>query len=130
MTGPGLLRRRLRLAAAWVLLASGALGLILGDRHFALRALGILAIFVAIYLSRRSDAGRSVAGISDSSYPSVTPRFWVVGVILTVATLGCYYALYRDSARGSNEVWPVYAFAASCVALALWAATLAAKYSK
>jgi hypothetical protein len=122
--------QKLPLALATLLLICGGAGFVLGNNHFELRALAVIAILAAARLGQSARAR-----VSDGTGPSaaaapVTRLFWFVGTVLAALTAVSLYALIRDAEGGYQDIVPVYAFAAAVVAFALWAGVLAARFSR
>jgi hypothetical protein len=122
--------RKLPLALAILLLICAGAGLVLGNSHFELRALAVIAILAAARVAQSARARASDGTGPDAAAAPVTRLFWFVGTVLAALTAISFYALIRDAAAGYHDIVPVYAFAAAAVAFALWASILAARFSR
>lgn len=113
-----------------MLFVCAAAGLILGRNHFEVRVLAMIAIVAAVGLGQSARSGRA-DGINENALAApVTPHYWCVGAVLGTLTAVSYYALVRDAEGGYHGVVPVYAFAVTGLAFAVWLGTLAARYSR
>lgn len=111
---------------ALILIAVAAVTVILRPHDFGFRLLGLLAIFVALWIVRRSNVSVWVARaqvVPDWSFGKQARRVGPLPLILTAASLVacvvCYFLMYLDQLHGGEEVWPVYAFAVAGLALAI-----------
>ena len=117
---------------ALVLMLFAVASFMLGPHDFALRALALLAMFLGLWIVRRSDVSlRRARGevIPNASFEGsfakqvyrVGPLAWTLTGLSLAACLACYFLMYRDQLQGGTEVWPVYAFFVVAVALTLTA---------
>jgi hypothetical protein len=112
-----------------ILLCAGA-GLILGNNHFALRALAVIGILASIRIWQKARS-RITNGISgNTAAVPVTRWFWFLGAALAILSAGSFYALVKDAEGGYHEIVPVYAFAAAALFFSLWVSVLAARLSR
>jgi len=128
MTIPAEVRRKfyaLRALAGVLTVFAGAI-FILRLHDFGLHLLAILAIFVGLWIVRRSNVSVWLARGQVVREWSFTEKCKGVGRVwwaLTAASLAAcvvfYLAMYVDLLHGGKEVWPVYAFAVSALTLAV-----------
>jgi hypothetical protein len=115
------LKRALSLTLQALLLAFAAVCIFYGQHNFAIRSVGLLAIFGGLVLIRNSR--RSSPAILVHSRPifSVKPWQWLVGLVLVVA-LACALAwLFYDAATGYRSgIVPVYVFIAATLFCGSW----------
>jgi hypothetical protein len=111
-----------------VLLAAGGVLLYVGGSRFEVRALGLFACMLGVFMLRKSSLTvflrrHALDGQLPTNAPARWPsvRMWLVGVGL-LALVGVAYALlYRDAVGGYKDIFPVYLFAgAILVAAVFW----------
>ena len=109
-------------------------GLIAGNRSFAIRSLGLVALIVSAYFVRISKVhGPPALAIrtdleADSKGEKGPGRLaWAIGIALVPAAGTSYLYLYNDAIHGYHEALPVYVFAGVALACATVWAYLVAK---
>jgi hypothetical protein len=132
MTSPYKLKRTFFLTAQFVLLAVAAICLYYDYAHtnFMIRSVGLLAIFAALAIVRRSRAlpGSPEVRAMQSAW-AMKPWHWLVGlglIVTVVATLAWLY--WASTVTGYKGAAPVYAFAAAAVVCGGWWAGLFARW--
>ena len=108
-----------------ILLAAGGVLLYVGGSRFEIRALGLFACMLGVYLMRKS--GLSVSRMrrvgdeqmsADIQSQRPSAQMWLIGVGL-IGLVGVAYALlYKDAVGGYQDVVPVYLFTGSILAAA------------
>jgi hypothetical protein len=113
-------------ALAGALLAFAGAVFFLRPHEFGSRSLGLLAIFVSLWLVRRSNMyvwrarGQMVGAWSPATAAKRIGRLaWTLTAVSLVACGVFYFLMYLDLLHGGKETWPVYAFACAALALAL-----------
>jgi hypothetical protein len=108
-----------------ILLVAGGVLLYVGGPRFEVRALGLVACMLGVYILRKSSLTASLRhhAVDEqllSNAPAQRPsvRMWLVGVAL-IALVGVAYALlYQDAVGGYKDIVPVYIFTGSILATA------------
>ena len=111
---------------AILLLLLGGAALFLGARNFAIRAAGVVACIVSVYLVRISHvhAGPAVSTEADQGADIKGKKrpgrlIWMVGAAFLLLAGGSFLYLYQDAVHGYHEVLPIYIFAGVGLACAL-----------
>jgi len=123
------LKRAFFLAAQIVLFAVAAICLYYAHGNFAIRSVGLLAIFVSLAIIRRSrtlPASPEVRAM-ESAW-ALKPWHWLVGLVLVIAVVASYKWLQHDAMTGGKSAIPVYAFAAAILLSAGWWGGLFARW--
>ena len=107
-------------------------GLIAGNRSFAIRSLGLVALIVSAYFVRVSKVHGPPAIRTDLEADSKGAKgpgrlAWAIGIALVPAAGTSYLYLYNDAIHGYHEALPVYVFAGVALACATVWAYLVAK---
>lgn len=109
---------RWRKATAAAALIVGAVLIVAAGQNLFIRMAGLGVVLFGISMHAN---GRRLSGL-----PTPSRTMWIMGVVSAAAVLAAAHLLYLDALNGSQEVWPVYAFAAAVVfAAGIWAALLA-----
>lgn len=118
------------LTAQIVFLAIAASCLYFAHNNFAIRSVGILAIFSSLAILRRSrmlPASPEVRAMQSAW--ALKPWHWIVGLGLIFAVVASFIWLQHDAAAGGKSAAPVYAFAAAILVGAVWWGTLFVRWS-
>lgn len=123
------LKRILSLILQLALLVIAAFCFFYAANNFAVRCIGILAIFTSLAIARRSrmvPAAPEVQAMQGAW--ALKPWHWLVGLALVIGVAAALAWLYWASATGYKGVAPVYAFAAAAVVCGGWWAGLVARW--
>ena len=115
------LKRALSLTLQALLLVFAAACIFYGQHNFAIRSVGLLAIFGGLVLVRNSR--RSSQAIRGHNRPafSIKPWQWLVGLVLVVVLAAALAWLFYDASTGYGScVAPIYAFIAATLFCSLW----------
>ncbi len=122
MAAPPKLKRAISFILQALLLAFAAVCmLVYGQHNFAIRSVGLLALFGGLVLVRNSRQSSSAVRIQNKPAFSVKPRQWLVGLALVVALAAALAWLFYDAATGYRSgVAPLFAFIAAGLSCSLW----------
>lgn len=123
------LKRAFFLTAQIVLFAIAAACLYYAHNNFAIRSVGILAIFASLAILRRSrtlPASPEVRGMQSAW--ALKPWHWLIGLVLVIAVVASFIWLQHDATTGGKSAVPVYAFAAAILLSAGWWGGLCARW--
>jgi hypothetical protein len=129
MESPDKLKRAFFLTAQIVLFTIAASCLYFAHNNFAIRSVGILAIFASLAILRRSrtlPASPEVRAMQSAW--ALKPWHWLVGLGLIFAVVASFIWLQHDAATGGKSAVPVYAFAATILVSAGWWGALFARW--
>ena len=119
------LKRALSLASQALLLAFAAACIFYGQHNFAIRSVGLLAIFGGLVLVRNSRRSIPSIGVPNRPAFSVKPWQWLVGLVLVVALAAALAWLFYDAATGYRSgAAPIYVFIAAGLFCSLWWGTI------
>lgn len=125
----------LRALAVLLGLFAGAI-FILRPPGFGLHLLAFLAIFIGLWIVRRSNAsvwrarGDVLSEWSSNKAGRVGPLAWILVAASLLVCGATYFLMYLDALHGGKEVWPVYAFAGAGLTLVLTLGNLIARISR
>jgi drug/metabolite transporter (DMT)-like permease len=115
------LKRALFLTLQALLLAFAAVCIFYGQHNFAIRSVGLLAIFGGLILVRNSRRSSSAIRVHNKPTFSVKPWQWLVGLVLLVALAAALAWLFYDAATGyGSGIAPIYVFIAATLFCSLW----------
>ena len=104
---------------AILLLLLGGVALLVGSSSPAIRAIGIVACIVSVYLVRISNVHTQpnlpitpYQGPDSKTASGAGRLVWAVGIVLLPIAGVSFFYLYQDALNGYNEMLPVYVFAA------------------
>jgi hypothetical protein len=122
MTEPRGLKRAIVFISQLLLLAFAAVCiLVYGQHNFAIRSVGLLAIFGALALVRSSRRSRANIRIHNNPTFSVKPWQWLVGFALVIGLMAALAWLFYDASTGYRSgTAPVYVFVAATLFCGLW----------
>lgn len=115
------LKHAFLLAAQIGLFVFAAICLYYAYNNFAIRSVGLLAIFASLAIVRRSKklpASPEVRAMENAW--ALKPWHWLVGLTLIIAVVASYKWLQHDAMTGGKSAIPVYAFAAAILLSAGW----------
>jgi hypothetical protein len=122
---------------AFALVAFAAVAFLARPHSLGMRLWGLLAIFIGMWVARRSNEYARRAGDHATAEWSpadeskrVGPLMWAITAASLAACGVFYYAMYVDQLHGGRQAWPADAFAGAGIVFALTAATIAAKLSR
>ena len=96
---------------------------------FALRSIGILAVFCALAIGRKSRPVYFTPEPTDmQSALALRPWHWIVGLTFFVAWLASYVWLQQDAMSGGKSATPVYVLALVVVLGGIWWAVLIGRW--
>lgn len=125
MTAPHKLKRAMSLTLQVLLLAFAAVCMFYGQHNFAIRSVGLLAIFGGLVLVRNSRQSSSAIRSRNRPAFSVKPWQLLVGLALVVALAAAIVWLFHDAATGyTSGTAPVYVFIAVGLFCSLWWGTI------
>jgi len=114
-----------------LLLAFAAVCMFYGQHNFAIRSVGLLAIFGCLVLVRNSRRPSSAVRIHDRAAFSVKRWQWLVGLALVVALAAALAWLFYDAATGyGSGAAPIYAFISAMLFCSLWWGTILMRWFK
>lgn len=99
------------LAVLLFVIACGAF--VLAPNNFGIRASGIVALLISVWLVRVSNVHRQQSlrsGTNVESGKGIGPIWWAAGLGCLLAAGGAYLYLSRDALNGYHQVLPVYIF--------------------
>jgi len=121
MAAPHKLKRTISLTLQVLLLVFAAACIFYGQHNFAIRSVGLLAIFGGLALVRNSRRSSPSIRIHNSPAFSVKPWQWLVGLALVVVLAAALAWLFYDAATGYRSgVAPIYVFIAATLFCSLW----------
>ena len=121
MAAPHKLKRAMSLTLQVLLLVFAAACMFYGQNNFAIRSVGLLAIFGSLLLVRNSRRSSSTVRIHNRPVFSVKPWQWLVGIALIVALAAAIAWLFYDAATGyTSGTAPIYVFIAAGLFCCLW----------
>jgi hypothetical protein len=108
-------KRYVLFVLAILLLLLGGLGIYVGSHNYPLRALGVVAIMVSVYLVRISHV-HDRSGLPDVSGPRTDLKIakgpgrllWISSLALVPLQGAAFYLLHIDAVNGGHEAWPAY----------------------
>ena len=117
--------KKLKLASLVTLqvlvLCFAAVCMFYGQRNFAIRCIGILAVFAGLALVRSTRRLRFGAPLENKPTFSVKWWQWLVGSSFVLLLLAAIWWLSYDAATGyTHGLWPIYAFIASVLLCGCW----------
>jgi hypothetical protein len=108
-------------AVQMLLLGFAALYMFYGQHNFAIRSIGILAIFAGLALVRTTRQVRFGAPLQNKPAFSVKRWHWLVGVALVILLATSYAWLFHAAAPGyKGGLVPLWAFLAATLACSAW----------
>jgi hypothetical protein len=121
MAAPHKLKRVMSITLQVLLLAFAAVCMFYGQHNFAIRSVGLLAIFGGLVLVRNSCRASSTFRIHNRPVFSVKPWQWLVGIALIVVLAAAIAWLFYDAATGyTSGTAPIYVFIAAGLFCSLW----------
>jgi len=119
------LKRALSLTLQALLLALAAVCIFYGKHNFAIRSVGLLAIFGSLVLVRNSRRSSPSIRVHNRPAFSVKPWQWLVGLVLVVTLAAALTWLFYDAATGyKSGTAPIYVFIAAGLFCSLWWGTM------
>jgi hypothetical protein len=123
---------------AILLLLLGGVGQYAGSHNPPIRALGVVAIMVSVYLVRISHVHdrSSLPGASDPRTDLKIAKgpgrlLWIISLALVPLLGAAFFLLHIDAVNGGHEAWPVDVFAGVGLACAVvWGYLVAKIFAK
>jgi drug/metabolite transporter (DMT)-like permease len=104
-----------------LLLAFAGVCILYGQHNFAIRLVGLLAIFGGLVLVRNSRRPSPAIRINVRAAFSVKPWQWLVGLALVAIFAAALAWLFYDAATGYRSgTAPIYVFGTATLLVSLW----------